>query len=131
MTRRRAELPLLMTSASGAGSKESSIAPNTEKCMSRRSWSREAAAGTPVAALTSMPSPVYMPMVVPPRPFTSYSADGGYLKLPLKPLKRKLFGRAQQYFEKADMSNVLSALNALQNTDYRINKAVYETMRRA
>ncbi len=82
------------------------------------------------AALSSLPTPVYMPMVVPPRPWTSHAEDGGYLKLPLKLLKRNPHGRAQKLFKKADLSIVLAAVNALQNTDYRINKVVYETMRR-
>jgi DNA-directed RNA polymerase len=82
------------------------------------------------AALAALPMPVYTPMVVPPRPFTSYSADGGYLRLPLKPLKHEPRGRAQKLFQKADFSRVLVAANALQNTDYRINKVVCEVMRR-
>ncbi len=82
------------------------------------------------SALASLPSPVYMPMVVPPRPFTSHSADGGYLRLPLKPLKHAPRGRAQTLFQKADLSRVLVAANALQNTDYRINNVVCEVMRR-
>ena len=83
------------------------------------------------AALASLPTPVYMPMVVPPRPWTSHSADGGYLRLPLKLQKRQRHGRAQQLLQKADFSSVLAAVNALQNTDYRINKVVHEVMRRA
>jgi DNA-directed RNA polymerase len=81
-------------------------------------------------ALASLPSPVYTPMVVPPRPWTSHSADGGYLRLPLKPLKHEPRGRAQKLFQKADLSRVLFAGNALQNTDYRMNKVVCEVMRR-
>jgi DNA-directed RNA polymerase len=82
------------------------------------------------AALASLPTPTYSPMVVPPRPFTSHSGDGGYLRLPLKPLKREPRGRAQKLFQTADWSRVFVAANALQNTDYRINKVVCEVMRR-
>jgi DNA-directed RNA polymerase len=82
------------------------------------------------SALASLPSPVYTPMVVPPRPFTSHSADGGYLRLSLKVLKHEPRGRAQTLFRKADLSRVLLAANALQNTDYRINKVVCEVMHR-
>jgi DNA-directed RNA polymerase len=82
------------------------------------------------AALASLPSPVYTPMVVPPRPFTSHSADGGYLRLSLKPLKDEPRGRAQKLFRKADFSRVLVAVNALQNTNYRLNNVVCEVMRR-
>src|SRR2546421_7651824 len=82
-------------------------------------------------ALASLPTPVYMPMVVQARPWTSYSADGGYYRLPLKMMKREPHGRAQKLFKKADFSIVLAAVNALQNTDYRMNKVVYEVMRHA
>ncbi len=83
------------------------------------------------AALAALPTPVYMPMVVPPRSFTAHSSDGGYHVLPLKLMKRKPNARAGQSFESAGMSRVISAVNALQNTDYRINKVVFEFMRRA
>src|SRR5438477_1252396 len=83
------------------------------------------------AALSALPTPVYMPTVVPPRAFTSHSTDGGYHVLPLKLTKRKPNARARQSFESAGMSRVISAVNALQNTDYRINKVVFEWMRRA
>src|SRR5436853_5318297 len=83
------------------------------------------------AALAALPTPVYMPMVVPPRCFTAHASDGGYHMLPLKLTKRKANTTARQSFESADMSRVISAVNALQNTDYRINKVVFESMRRA
>jgi DNA-directed RNA polymerase len=52
------------------------------------------------AALASLPAPVYMPMVVPPRPWTSHTADGGYLKLPLKLLKRNPVGGRSNSFRR-------------------------------
>ena len=82
------------------------------------------------AALASLPSPVYRPMIVPPRPWTSLSG-GGYLITPLNLLKRKANRRAKQLLKTADLSIVYSAVNALQNTPYRINKDIYRTVRTA
>src|SRR5262249_55573954 len=81
---------------------------------------------TTLASLT----PVYLPMIVPPRPWTSLSG-GGYLVTPLKLLKRQPTTRAQQLLENADLSIVFSAVNAMQNTPYRINKDIYRNMRKA
>jgi len=75
-------------------------------------------------------SPVYLPMVTPPRPWLSLSG-GGYLVTPLQLLKRRTNTRAQQLLEKADLSLVFSAVNAMQNTAYRINKDIYRDMRNA
>src|SRR5215510_10043977 len=69
-------------------------------------------------------SPVYLPMVVPPRPWTSLSG-GGYLVTPLNLLKRQPTTRAKQLLKIADMTIVFSAVNAMQNTPYRINQKVY------
>jgi DNA-directed RNA polymerase, mitochondrial len=81
------------------------------------------------AALAFLPSPFYLPMIVPPRPWTSLT-DGGYLVTPLKLMKRQ--GRqAQRLVEKADFSTVFSAVNATQSTPYRVNKDVYRVMRAA
>src|SRR5213594_2113303 len=75
-------------------------------------------------------SPVYLPMIVPPRPWASLSG-GGYLVTPLKLLKRQPTIRAQQLLEDADLTIVLSAVNAMQNTPFRINKDIYRNMRKA
>jgi DNA-directed RNA polymerase len=81
------------------------------------------------SALESLPSPAYLPMIMPPRPWTSL-AGGGYLVTPLRLLKRRI-GRAQQLLENADLSVVFSAVNAMQSTGFRINKDIYRTMRNA
>jgi Autographiviridae RNA polymerase len=86
--------------------------------------------GSHEATLASLPSPVYLPMIMPPRPRKSLSG-GGYLLTPVDLMKRKANRRAQQLLENADLSIVFSAVNALQNTAYRINKDVYRTMRNA
>jgi DNA-directed RNA polymerase len=86
--------------------------------------------GSHEATLSSLPSPVYTPMIVPPRPWASLS-QGGYLLTPLNLLKRKANRRAQELLETADLSIVFSAVNALQSTAYRINKDIYRAMRSA
>jgi DNA-directed RNA polymerase len=78
---------------------------------------------TTLASLT----PVYMPMTVEPRPWTSLSG-GGYLVTPLKLLKRQPNARAQKLLKKANLSIVFSAVNAIQNTPWRINKDIYAVM---
>jgi DNA-directed RNA polymerase len=82
------------------------------------------------STLASWPPPVYQPMIVPPRPWTSLS-EGGYLATPLKLLKRQPSRRAQQLLGKADLSPVLSAVNAIQGTAFRINKRIFQVMRPA
>jgi DNA-directed RNA polymerase len=78
---------------------------------------------TTLASLT----PVYMPMILEPRPWTSLS-DGGYLVTPLKLLKRQPSARGQKALKKANLSIVYSAVNAIQNTPWRINKDMYRIM---
>jgi DNA-directed RNA polymerase len=75
-------------------------------------------------------NPIYVPMIVEPRPWTSLS-EGGYLVTPMKLFKRQTGKRAQQRLAKADLSAVYAAVNALQNTPYRINEAVYRFQRDA
>jgi Autographiviridae RNA polymerase len=74
--------------------------------------------------------PVYLPMIVAPRPWTSLSG-GGYLVTPLNLLKRQPNTRARQLLEKANLAPVFSAVNAMQSTPYRINKEIYRYMRQA
>jgi DNA-directed RNA polymerase len=68
-------------------------------------------------------NPVYVPMIVEPRPWTSLS-EGGYLQTPMMFFKRQTGKRAQQRLQEADLSAVYAAVNALQNTPYRMNQAV-------
>ena len=75
-------------------------------------------------------NPIYLPTIVEPRPWTSLS-DGGYLVTPMKLFKRQTGKRAQQRLEKADLSPVCAAMNAMQNTPYRINQAIYRLQREA
>src|SRR2546425_1563073 len=75
-------------------------------------------------------NPIYVPMIVEPRPWTSLS-EGGYLETPMKLFKRQTGKRAQQRLGKAELSAVYAAVNALQNTPYRVNQAIYRFQREA
>lgn len=77
--------------------------------------------------------PMTMPMVVRPRRWRSFRV-GGYLR----PLARnpfvKLGMRDRQYeaiVEETDMSKVYEAVNHIQETPWRINRKVFDTMRAA
>lgn len=75
-------------------------------------------------------SPLYMPMVVPPRDWTS-PYDGGYLNPNLGWLKL-VKTHNNNYLEDlshTDMPKVYRAVNAVQSTPWRINKRVYDVMR--
>jgi DNA-directed RNA polymerase len=67
--------------------------------------------------------PIYLPMIVEPRNWTSLS-EGGYLVTPMKLFKRQTGKKAQKRLEKADLSQVYAAVNAMQNTPYRINQKI-------
>ena len=82
---------------------------------------------TTLASLT----PVYLPMIVPPRPWKSFFG-GGYLVSRLNLLKRQpTTTRAKQLLKKADMPIVFSAVNAIQSTPYRINQKISRYQRKA
>src|SRR4029077_16903895 len=74
--------------------------------------------------------PIYVPMIVEPRPWTSLS-EGGYVVTPMTLFKRQTGKRAQKRLQKADLSAVYAAVNALQNTPYRMNQAIYRFQRDA
>lgn len=80
--------------------------------------------------VTSMLRPIYEPMVVPPRDWTT-PYDGGYLSTNIKPLKL-VKTKNREYLEELsniDMPIVYAAINAIQRTPWRINRKVAETMR--
>jgi DNA-directed RNA polymerase len=74
--------------------------------------------------------PIYVPMIVEPDPWTSLS-KGGYLSIPMTFCKRQGGKKAQKRLEKAYLSQVYAAVNAIQNTPYRINEAIYRLQRDA
>ena len=79
---------------------------------------------------TSMLRPIYEPMVVPPRDWTT-PFDGGYLSSSIKPLKLvKTKNRAYlEDLENVDMPIVYEAINAIQRTPWRINRTMVTVMR--
>lgn len=73
-------------------------------------------------------SPINLPMIVPPKEWTTVD-DGGYLsgKIHLKAIKT----RNENYLEELksfEMPEVYKALNAIQDTAWRINTKVLDTM---
>lgn len=79
--------------------------------------------------VTSMLRPVFEPMVVPPRDWTT-PFDGGYLSSNIKPLKM-VKTKNHAYLEELrhiDMPIVYEALNAIQRTPWKINRRVLEVM---
>ncbi|WP_066525813.1 hypothetical protein [Erythrobacter sp. CCH5-A1] len=73
--------------------------------------------------------PIPMPMVVPPRPWTT-PFDGGYLDPP--PGTSIVRHNTRPYLdelENAEMPRVYRAINQIQSTAWKINRPVLETMR--
>ena len=81
-------------------------------------------------AAVSLLRPVYEPMVVQPRDWTS-PFNGGYLSSNIKPLKMvKTKNRAYlEELKHTDMPIVYEAVNALQRTAYQINTQVLDVMK--
>lgn len=79
--------------------------------------------------ITAMLRPMYEPMVVPPRNWTT-PQDGGYLSAAIKPLKL-VKSNNKAYLEElqgADMPIVYEAVNALQRTAWQVNSQVLDVM---
>jgi DNA-directed RNA polymerase len=74
--------------------------------------------------------PYYMPTVIPPRPWTGLYGGGYHThELLAKPLVKSMSTAQAKALEKADLSIVLSSLNAIQNTPWRINTRILSLMR--
>lgn len=80
----------------------------------------------------SILSPVYLPTLIPPRPWTD-AFTGGYWTPRVRRLRlMKSWTLSKEYLEElseSDIDPVLDALNATQNTEWCINNRVLETMR--
>jgi len=75
----------------------------------------------------SLLSPVFLPMVHQPKPWSTID-DGGYLETKLSLMKT----RDKKYLaelSQVDMPVVYESLNALQDTPWRINKAIHSVMK--
>ena len=75
-------------------------------------------------------TPVYLPTIIPPRPWTS-PVDGGYWSNRVRsmPLVKT---RSKEYLEEltnANMEGVYDAVNAMQHTAWKVNDQVLEVMR--
>ncbi|WP_369933895.1 DNA-directed RNA polymerase [Xanthomonas tesorieronis] len=80
----------------------------------------------------SMFLPVWMPMLVPPRDWTT-PRDGGYLtdiggRADLVRTRNRAYKRE---LEQADMPNVYRAVNLIQSTAWKVNKPILEVMQDA
>lgn len=83
-----------------------------------------------VKAKSALLTPLHLPMVVPPRPWTN-PVDGGYITglMPTMPLVKR---RSAEYLEELTnrkMPAVYSAVNAIQATPWKINTDVLETLK--
>lgn len=73
-------------------------------------------------------SPMYMPMVIKPTPWTTIYG-GGYLDKRLRyPMIKKPNKAYLEEMKHVDMPDVYEAVNAIQNTGWAINTPVYEVM---
>lgn len=74
--------------------------------------------------------PTYLPTIIPPKPWASLQG-GGYHSNAVRPLKLVRQGRKEhrKLLEKADLSKVYVAVNAIQNTPWQINTAVLGVMK--
>ena len=75
-------------------------------------------------------SPDLMPCLVPPADWTT-PVDGGFFSAPLRSRIRlvKTKWRTRPEVAEAEMPAVLTAINAMQQTGWRVNRRVYEVMR--
>lgn len=76
-------------------------------------------------------SPLHLPMIVPPKPWTSPS-DGGYLTQVTARPNRLVKSHNQNYLDELqhqEMPVLYSAVNAIQATPWRINTAVLDVLR--
>lgn len=72
--------------------------------------------------------PLPLPMVIPPQPWTT-PTDGGYLHPPIGTRLVRSYTRAyRQELENLEFESVYRAVNAIQNTAWRINRRVLEVM---
>ncbi len=96
-----------------------------QKFLSRMAW------------IACLAQPSYRPMVAKPDPWRKSEgnigiATGGYLgRRQFDLVKRAANSRIREALQSADLSVVFQAINALQDTPWRINRGIYETVREA
>ena len=74
-------------------------------------------------------TPVFLPMIVPPSPWTSISVGGYRTGFGLRLVKMRNERVVEAALQNADLQAVLESVNALQETPWRINQDVYKVMR--
>jgi Autographiviridae RNA polymerase len=85
-------------------------------------------------AAASLTKPLYLPTVVPPKPWEGVRGGGYYSGRPLQLIAKPFPGQMealQAATEAGTMAPVYKGLNGLQNTAWRVNKRVLEVMREA
>ena len=75
-------------------------------------------------------NPRFAPMIVPPKPWTSY-ISGGYLSVPRLIMRTKGSRRQVDVLRSAPMTEVLEGLNVLSSTAWKINSDVLDVVREA
>lgn len=75
-------------------------------------------------------TPVFLPMIVPPCPWTSISVGGYRTEFDLRLVKMRNERAVEAALQNADLQAVLRSVNALQETPWRINQDVYKVMRK-
>lgn len=79
----------------------------------------------------SMLDPFLMPCIVEPDQWTAFD-QGGYYSAELRAQTRMVLNATKQYeriLRKSDLSEVLTAVNRIQSTPWRVNKQVFAVMR--
>lgn len=76
-------------------------------------------------------SPMLEPMVIKPKPWVTGELEGGYISnhIPRKPLVKTRNRRYLEELKYSEMPHVLRAVNAAQDTGWRVNKHVFELIR--
>jgi DNA-directed RNA polymerase len=77
--------------------------------------------------LSEILQPWLLPMIVPPYIWTD-GADGGYRTHRMPFIKKATFEECQQISESHDFSTVYKAVNAIQNTAWKINRVVLDVL---
>jgi len=78
-----------------------------------------------------MMDPFLMPCVIEPDPWTAFD-QGGYYSPELRSQTRLVLNSSKRYdtiLRRSDLSEVMSAVNRIQGTPWRVNRRVFETMR--
>lgn len=76
--------------------------------------------------------PMYLPTVVPPRPWSGLRGGGYFTDALLSmPLVKRTRAAHVEELRHADLSTVLTGLNAIQETGWQVNRPVFSVMRRA